>query len=54
VSVPIDWEELRELPGPATFNVNNVPARLASLRRDPWRDLPKVRQSIAKGLKRLT
>ncbi|MGB3390946.1 MAG: DNA ligase D [Pseudaminobacter sp.] len=36
VSAPLTWEELGPGIGPAYFTVENMPKRLASLRRDPW------------------
>ena len=38
VSMPLAWDELSPAIGPAYFTVNNAPARLASLRSDPWED----------------
>ncbi|WP_026606766.1 DNA ligase D [Methylocapsa acidiphila] len=37
VSMPLAWDELSEVLGPAYFNVSNAPGRLANLRADPWR-----------------
>ncbi|PYE37777.1 ATP-dependent DNA ligase LigD phosphoesterase module /ATP-dependent DNA ligase LigD polymerase module [Rhizobium sp. PP-F2F-G38] len=36
VSAPLAWSELSEAIGPDYFTVNNMPARLASLKTDPW------------------
>jgi bifunctional non-homologous end joining protein LigD len=36
VSMPLDWEELTEEIGPAYFTVDNAPARLEAMFRDPW------------------
>jgi bifunctional non-homologous end joining protein LigD len=52
VSMPVAWDELRSLSGPREFTVENVPQRLARQRRDPWRDLSRVRQSITAASKR--
>ncbi|RUM27144.1 DNA ligase [Rhizobium vallis] len=38
VSMPLDWQELRELAGPAAFTLANVAQRLESRARDPWSD----------------
>jgi bifunctional non-homologous end joining protein LigD len=46
VSVPVDWNELESDLRADHFNVENLPARLSKLRRDPWAELPKLRQSI--------
>jgi bifunctional non-homologous end joining protein LigD len=51
VSVPVTWEELGKLKVPNGFNVQNLPARLKRLRKDPWADIGKIRQKLpAKGL----
>jgi len=39
ISTPIGWEELARDVRFAHFNVNNVPARLRKLKRDPWEAL---------------
>lgn len=36
VSAPVAWSELGDDLRPDSFNVENLPARLAALRRDPW------------------
>ncbi|TCQ10475.1 ATP-dependent DNA ligase LigD phosphoesterase module /ATP-dependent DNA ligase LigD polymerase module [Rhizobium sp. PP-F2F-G36] len=36
VSAPLAWSELSEAIGPDYFTVENMPARLASLKKDPW------------------
>jgi bifunctional non-homologous end joining protein LigD len=46
VSVPIDWSELEDDLRAEYFNVENLPARLNKLKRDPWADLLAIRQSI--------
>jgi bifunctional non-homologous end joining protein LigD len=46
ISAPLAWEELAETGGPAQYTLHNIRERLASLERDPWAPLPKVRQSI--------
>ncbi|WP_454851463.1 DNA ligase D [Rhizobium binxianense] len=38
VSMPLSWEELGSVIGPAYFNVDNTPTRLASMKADPWAD----------------
>lgn len=42
VSAPLTWEELNPGIGPAYFTVENMPKRLASLRRDPWEGFRKA------------
>ncbi|HWB09852.1 MAG TPA: DNA ligase D [Pirellulales bacterium] len=45
VSVPVEWRELGRLTG-GHFTVENLPARLARLKHDPWAELSTLRQSI--------
>ena len=42
VSAPLTWEELGPGIGPAHFTVENMPKRLASLKRDPWDGFSKA------------
>ena len=47
VSVPLEWDELDAKDDlRKAFNVKNVPPRLAKLKKDPWADYWKTRQSI--------
>jgi bifunctional non-homologous end joining protein LigD len=46
VAMPIGWEELGRLTGPAQFTVKNVPARLAKQRSDPWKQMAHLRQTL--------
>jgi bifunctional non-homologous end joining protein LigD len=46
VSVPLTWQELSPARNPDRFTMKTVPARLARLRTDPWRDYWKTRQRI--------
>jgi bifunctional non-homologous end joining protein LigD len=46
VAVPIAWDELSPALKPNQFTVANLPARLARLKRDPWRDMVKVKQVL--------
>ena len=54
VSMPIEWEELGSGVGPASFTLMNAPARLASLKRDPWFEFREAAAPIEtrKGRKR--
>jgi len=36
VSMPLEWSELTAEIGPAYFTVDNTPARLDALPKDPW------------------
>jgi len=54
VSVPISWDELDPKDDiRARFNLQNVPQRLAKLKRDPWADYWKTRQSITAKMKQV-
>jgi bifunctional non-homologous end joining protein LigD len=46
VSTPISWDELTPAIHSDHFSVANVPARLASLKRDPWAKIEQIKQSI--------
>jgi bifunctional non-homologous end joining protein LigD len=48
VSTPLAWDELSPALKPNHFTVANLPARLGTLRQDPWADLFKVRQVLPK------
>ncbi|WAC27425.1 DNA ligase D [Ancylobacter sp. SL191] len=38
VAMPVAWEEIDSLSGAAQYTLENAPARLAHLDRDPWED----------------
>jgi DNA primase len=42
----VTWDELIPALDPVDFNVNTVPARLARIGGDPWREMGKVRQGL--------
>jgi len=44
--VPLAWEELGRLKRAASFDIDSVPARLARLAEDPWRDIDEVKQDL--------
>jgi bifunctional non-homologous end joining protein LigD len=46
VSVPITWEELGSLGSASRHTVLNLQQRLAKLRKDPWADIGKIKQSL--------
>jgi bifunctional non-homologous end joining protein LigD len=48
VSVPIDWSELGSLKGANQYTVDNLPARLSRLRKDPWAGIGRIRQAVPK------
>jgi bifunctional non-homologous end joining protein LigD len=53
VSTPLAWDELDSEDIRVRFTLENVPARLARLRRDPWADIAKTHQSLGSLRKRL-
>jgi bifunctional non-homologous end joining protein LigD len=54
VSVPITWQELNDKLRSDYFNIENLPARLTRLKKDPWAGIGSVRQYIkASMLKKL-
>lgn len=48
VSTPIDWSELGALKSADQFTVNNLPQRLARLRKHPWAGIGQVKQNLPK------
>jgi bifunctional non-homologous end joining protein LigD len=46
VSVPVDWDELGPRLTPDKFTVLNIGKRLASLKKDPWAGIGKVKQKL--------
>ena len=46
VSVPVTWEELSPARTPERFTIRTVPARLARLRADPWKQYWTTKQRI--------
>ncbi|MDM7914106.1 MAG: hypothetical protein QUU85_02415, partial [Candidatus Eisenbacteria bacterium] len=47
-----DRDEVREEIRSDTFHIGNVPDRLRRLRKDPWEDIGKLRQSITAPMQR--
>jgi bifunctional non-homologous end joining protein LigD len=52
VAAPITWEELDEGVRGDSFTVENMPARLATLGADPWKEYGAVKQSLTAPMKR--
>jgi len=50
VSTPVAWEEIDEDIRGTHFNLQNVPARVAKQRRDPWQGYWKARQTLTKAM----
>jgi bifunctional non-homologous end joining protein LigD len=46
VAMPIDWSELSALPGAAHFTIRAAQQRLASLKEDPWQEMPRLKQKL--------
>jgi bifunctional non-homologous end joining protein LigD len=46
VSVPVTWEELGRTKAGNQYTVLNLGKRLAGLKRDPWRDIARVKQKL--------
>jgi bifunctional non-homologous end joining protein LigD len=46
VSTPIDWDELTNKREDTFFTIISLPKRLAKLKKDPWADFFKIRQSL--------
>ena len=49
VSVPLSWTDLSARRTPDRFTIGAVPARLAKLRADPWKDYWTSRQNLPRG-----
>jgi len=48
VSTPIDWSELGSLTSADRYTVKNLAQRLAHLRKDPWKNIGRVKQKLPK------
>ncbi|MCK9295482.1 MAG: DNA ligase D [Desulfobulbaceae bacterium] len=46
VSTPIRWEELSRAMTPDRFRIDNLPKRLAALKKDPWQGFFAIRQGL--------
>jgi bifunctional non-homologous end joining protein LigD len=46
VSAPVSWDELGPKLAPNKFTVLNIGKRLASLKKDPWAEIGKVKQRL--------
>jgi bifunctional non-homologous end joining protein LigD len=52
VACPLRWDELKGLKAAAPYTVKTLPARLKSLKRDPWEGFSSTRQSITAKARR--
>jgi bifunctional non-homologous end joining protein LigD len=53
ISVPLDWDELNDQMRSDHFTIRNIANRLDNLKRDPWREMKTMRQSLAAAIKKL-
>jgi bifunctional non-homologous end joining protein LigD len=52
IATPITWDELHGGVRSNSFNVQNLPERLRTLKEDPWKGMSAVRQSLTAPMKR--
>ena len=52
VALPIGWDELSRIHGPADFTVANVPNRLRRLKHDPWKSFFTTRQTLTSAIRK--
>ncbi|HEY5311624.1 MAG TPA: DNA ligase D [Pirellulales bacterium] len=52
VSTPLEWDELEGKADVRLFDIRTLPKRLAKLRRDPWQEFFKVKQSITAAMRK--
>jgi bifunctional non-homologous end joining protein LigD len=52
VAAPLTWREVEEGVRSDAFTVRTMPERLASLAKDPWEDLGRVKQSLSAAVLR--
>jgi bifunctional non-homologous end joining protein LigD len=52
VSVPIAWEELTSRLRSDQYTIGSVLTRLAKLKKDPWADISKTKQTITKTIRK--
>jgi bifunctional non-homologous end joining protein LigD len=46
VAAPLGWDEVTQDLDPATYNLHSIPARLARMRHDPWREFDSSRRVL--------
>jgi bifunctional non-homologous end joining protein LigD len=46
VSVPIGWDELTNNRKDTYFTIQTLPARLKKIKKDPWKDFFRIKQSL--------
>jgi len=48
VALPIAWSDLSKLKRADGFTIKDVPTKLKRRRKDPWADIGKVKQNLAR------
>ncbi|MBJ6984195.1 DNA ligase D [Luteimonas sp. MC1750] len=48
VAMPIAWSALAKLDRPDPFTIQDVPAMLKRRRKDPWADIARIKQNLAR------
>ncbi|MGY1457350.1 DNA ligase D [Luteimonas sp. A534] len=51
VAMPITWESLGKLQRADAFTIRDVPATLKRRRKDPWADIGRIKQNLARWAK---
>jgi bifunctional non-homologous end joining protein LigD len=51
VSTPLDWDELTNQSRDTLFTIKTVPNRLKQIKKDPWKEFFKTKQSLRLGKK---
>jgi bifunctional non-homologous end joining protein LigD len=51
VSMPVGWEQLKELKGGAQWTIATAREYLSFQQQDPWRDFWSKRQTLQKAVK---
>jgi bifunctional non-homologous end joining protein LigD len=55
VSTPVSWDEIDEDIRGTHFDIHNIPARVAKLRKDPWAKYWDCKQALTKtAIRKLT
>ena len=54
VSMPLDWDQLQGLPSASEWNITNALDYVSKLRRDPWVDYKRTRQTTKRAAKMLS
>ncbi len=48
VAMPLSWDEVRRVKGPASFTLANVPTRIRRQGQLPWKGFAEIRQGLPK------